>query len=189
MELVVTVASNMTVACDIRRATVDDARFFVAWRAEPSVRKYQPILQIPVEEMAAILDKRAAVPLDPSFSGKAQWVILADNQPAGWVSLTVVHRAHAAGNVGYTVSEAFRGHQLAGRALRLVCEIAFDPSGLGLERLEANCTVTNIASAKTLEYAGFRREGIARGHLIIDGARVDHYRYGRLHTDPVLSSR
>jgi RimJ/RimL family protein N-acetyltransferase len=181
---VVAVETNMSVTCSLRRATRDDAPLFVHWRAQPSVRRYQPILQLGVDEMAATLENREIDSLDSSFNGKVQWVIQADNQPAGWVSLTVVSRSHAVANAGYTISEEFRGHRLASRGLILACDIAFDPDQLAIERIEANCTVTNLASAKTLEYAGFTREGIARGHLIIDGIREDHFRYGRLMTDP-----
>lgn len=174
----------MTVRCTIRRARPDDAELLVAWRAQPSVRQYQPIMQVGVPETRRILERRGRDALDSRFDDKAMWIVEADGIPAGWVSLTVVHRQQAIGNVGYTIGEGFRGQKLAGRALRQVCDIAFAPDGLALERLEANCTVTNIASAKTLEYAGFRQEGIARGHLRIDGVRVDHFRYGRLATDP-----
>jgi ribosomal-protein-alanine N-acetyltransferase len=184
VELVVSVEQRVEVTCALRRATGDDAERFVAWRAEPSVREFQPVLQLPVEVMRQALAERAHAPLDPEFAGKVNWVILANGEPAGWVSITVVNRDHAQANAGYTISEAYRGHRLAGRALRLACEIAFDPAQLALQRIEANCTVTNIASAKTLEYAGFTQEGIARGHLIIRGERVDHFRYGRLYTDP-----
>ncbi|MEJ7838967.1 MAG: GNAT family protein [Thermomicrobiales bacterium] len=170
-------------SCSLRRATAYDAEIFVAWRAQASVRRYQPILQLSVAEMASTLGDRAQEELAPTFNGKVQWVILADDIPAGWISLTVVNRSNAIANVGYTISEEFRGHRLAGRGLILASAVAFERTGLAIERIEANCTVTNIASAKTLDYAGYTQEGIARGHLIIDGARVDHYRYGRLATD------
>jgi ribosomal-protein-alanine N-acetyltransferase len=184
MELVVTVEPIMTVECTLRRATAADAELFVAWRAQPSVRKYQPIAQLSVAQMRRVLGDRSNAPIDPSFDGKLQLVILADGEPAGWVSIAVVNRAHAYGNAGYTIAEEFRGHRLASRGLIEACELSFAKDGLALERIEANCTTSNIASARTLELAGFTREGIARGHLIIDGERVDHYRYGRLSTDP-----
>jgi RimJ/RimL family protein N-acetyltransferase len=184
MELVVALEGQMTVTCMLRRATADDAELFVAWRAQSSVRKYQPILQLSVDEMGAILDHRATDPVGPSFSNKLQLVILANDVPAGWVSIDVLNRTHAVGAAGYTISEEFRGHRLASRGLIQACELAFSPDGLALGRIEANCTVTNVASARTLELAGFTQEGIARGYLMIDDVRVDHYRYARLATDP-----
>ncbi|MBA3276111.1 MAG: GNAT family N-acetyltransferase [Chloroflexia bacterium] len=76
------------------------------------------------------------------------------------------------------MSEAFRGRGLATGAVRQVVEIAFDPHGLALDRLEANAAVENIASRRVLVKAGFREEGIAGKLLIIDGVRVDHVRFG-----------
>ena len=172
------------VSCSLRRASADDAAMFVRWRGQPSVRQYQPIVQLSVDEMAASLDHRAFEPISPTFNDKIQWVILADEVPAGWVSMTVVSRSHAIANAGYTIAEEFRGCRLAGRALIQACEIAFDRNGLAIDRIEASSAVSNVASAKTLEFAGFTREGIARGHLIINGIREDHYRYGRLASDP-----
>ena len=167
----------------LRRATGVDAAMFVAWRAQESVREFQPVLQLPVGDMRQILEERSREPISPAFSGKANWVILADDVPAGWISLTVTDRRHGNATAGYTVAEGFRGQHLAGRALILVCEMAFNEAQFGLERVEAHCTVTNSASARTLEYAGFTREGIVRGYLEIRGERIDHFRYGRLKTD------
>jgi RimJ/RimL family protein N-acetyltransferase len=184
VELVVTLEQPMTVTCTLRRATADDAELFVAWRALPSVRMYQPIVQLPVAEMRKVLASRATDPIGPSFSGKLQMVVLADGVPAGWVSIDVLNRSHAIGAARCTIGEEFRGHRLTSRALIQACELAFSPTGLALERIEANCTISNPASARTLELAGFTEEGVSRGYLIIDGVRVDHFRYGRLATDP-----
>ena len=70
-----------------------------------------------------------------------------------------------------------------GRIVAQVIPVAFDPAGLALERLEAVAAVENVASRRVLEKNGFRFEGIARGYLIIAGARVDHARYGLLRSD------
>ncbi len=51
---------------------------------------------------------------------------------------------------------------------------------LKLHRIEAGCAVENIASSKTLEKAGFKREGIKRKKLPIIGVWKDIYFYGIL---------
>jgi RimJ/RimL family protein N-acetyltransferase len=51
---------------------------------------------------------------------------------------------------------------------------------LKLHRIEAGCAVENIASSKTLEKAGFTREGIKRKKLPIRGEWKDNYFYGIL---------
>jgi ribosomal-protein-alanine N-acetyltransferase len=54
---------------------------------------------------------------------------------------------------------------------------------LKLHRIEAGCAVENIASSKTLEKAGFTREGIKRKKLPIRGEWKDNYFYGILEED------
>jgi ribosomal-protein-alanine N-acetyltransferase len=167
----------------LRSSTPADAEQLVAWRSEPSAARYQPLQALSLAALRAQLRRRSGVPLDRSFAGKAQWIVERDGVPAGWISLTVLDREHGRGAVGYTIGEAFRGQGCATAAVRQLIALAFDPTGLGLARLEAVEAVGNRASQRVLERAGFTREGCARGLLMIDGRRVDHYRYGLLRDD------
>jgi RimJ/RimL family protein N-acetyltransferase len=167
----------------LRRASVDDVPFLHALRAEPSVRTHQPIAQRPPDDLRTAIEERAADPLDATFTGKAQWVILADNAPAGWITLDVTSREHGIASIGYSLAPSFRGQGIASGALRQVVSLAFDRAGLALHRLEANVAVANVASQRVLRAAGFTREGTARGLLRINGQWIDHERYGLLFTD------
>ncbi len=133
--------------------------------------------------MRRLLAGRNEAPLDPTLASKVQWIILVNDTLAGWVSLEVTSRQNTLGSVGYTVAPDHRGRGIALEALKDVVALAFDPEVLALERLEANVAIENIASQRVLEAAGFRREGLARGLLVIDGVRVDHVRYGLLRSD------
>ncbi len=53
-------------------------------------------------------------------------------------------------------------------------------STLRLHRIEAACLPENIASMTLLEHNGFRREGLARAYLRIDGSWRDHVLYALL---------
>lgn len=169
---------NDASAVSIRRATAADAPCINRIRAEPSVRRFQPIRQYSHDRMTAILARREVLPLDREFEGKAQWVIECDGQCAGWITLDVTSREHGVASVGYSVSEAYRGRGLATGAVREVIAIAFDRNGLALDRLEATAAVENAASRRVLVKTGFREEGIAEKLLVIDGRRVDHVRFG-----------
>jgi ribosomal-protein-alanine N-acetyltransferase len=172
---------NMTIA--IRPMTGADAPAIHAIRSEPSARRFQPLRQIPFETLAATIAERASLPRDGRLEGKAQWVIDVEGQPAGWISLDVTSREHGVAGIGYTVGESFRGRGVATTATKLLVELAFDPAGLALQRLEAVAAVENLASRRVLLNAGMREEGIARGLLVIAGARIDHMRFGLLRTD------
>lgn len=173
----------MTGSVRLRRAEPNDAGFLHAIRNEPSAGRFQPLRSYSERQLRELIERRASAQLDSNLDGKAQWVILADDRPAGWVSLDVTSREHAVGAVGYTVGEAFSGRGIATRALREVVDIAFAPHQVNLERLEAVVAVGNTASRRVLENAGFTQEGIARGLLLVGGSRIDHYRYGRLRAD------
>ena len=167
----------------LRRAAPDDAPTLLAIRALPITRRHQPTIQHDLPTMERILATSAAHTLAATTSGKLTWIIEHNRIPAGWIALDVTSREHAIGAVGYTLAPAFHGQRIASRALRLLIPIAIDPDGLALERLEANVAVANPASQHVLESAGFQREGVARGLLVIHGERIDHYHYGLLRTD------
>ena len=173
----------MTVTVHLRRAEPADAAFLHAVRSEPSAARFQPLRPYSERRLRSLIERRGRASLDGNLDAKVQWVILADDRPAGWISLDVTSREHGIGAVGYTISESFQGRGIATSALRLVVDIAFAPRLLSLDRLEAVAAVENVASRRVLEHAGFVPEGIARGLLRIGGRRVDHVRYGLLRAD------
>jgi ribosomal-protein-alanine N-acetyltransferase len=66
-------------------------------------------------------------------------------------------------------------------AVNAVIPFAFGT--LKLHRVEAACIPGNAASIGLLEKTGFRREGLARQYLCIDGVWQDHLLYAKLETD------
>lgn len=74
--------------------------------------------------------------------------------------------------IGYWIGEPHAGQGYMSEALRLVIPFAFDQ--LRLHRLEAACIPSNERSIHILEKAGFRREGLLRSYLKINGMWQDH---------------
>jgi ribosomal-protein-alanine N-acetyltransferase len=164
----------------LRRARPADAELILAWRTEPSARRYQPLRPVTLDQLRQILGERAARAIGPALTGEVQWLLVAPGGPVGWFTLTVESREHGLGSVGYTIGERYRGRGYASAGLRALVSTAFSPRGADLWRLEAVAAVENAASCRVLERAGFVREGIARAYLLIDGVRVDHARYALL---------
>ena len=86
------------------------------------------------------------------------------------------------GTLGYWMGERYAGHGHMTEAVRLVSRFMFGT--LGLHRAEAACLPRNVASIRVFENRGFRREGLARRYLKINGVWQDHLLFGLLADDP-----
>jgi RimJ/RimL family protein N-acetyltransferase len=84
-------------------------------------------------------------------------------------------------SVGYWLVAAARGQGLAGHALRAVCAFAFEK--LAIPRVHLFVEPWNVASARTAEFAGFRREATLRGWERIDGEQKDADCYAQLQSE------
>lgn len=91
----------------------------------------------------------------------------------GRVTLSqVFRRSFQSCYLGYWVAEEHNGRGHATRAVELAVRYAFDD--LGLHRVQANVMTKNPRSARVLEKAGFRKEGVALRYLQIAGRWEDH---------------
>jgi ribosomal-protein-alanine N-acetyltransferase len=106
-----------------------------------------------------------------------------DGELVGGLSISNVRRGVAqAAAVGYWIGATHTGRGYMTDALRAMVPYAFDT--LGLHRLEAACLPHNDASSRVLLKAGFRREGMARRYLRINGVWQDHDLFAMLQDDP-----
>ena len=78
--------------------------------------------------------------------------------------------------VGWWLTPERWGPGIAAVAVERYVEYCFD--GLGLHRLEAGVFVSNTASARVAEKAGFILEGVSRDAYLKNGALVDRLQYG-----------
>ena len=102
---------------------------------------------------------------------------------AGGITLgNIRHGVAQSGHIGYWIGERFGNRGLMTEAVKLVSRFAFDT--LRLHRIEAACIPENARSIRVLEKAGFRREGLLRSYLRINGIWQDHYLYARIADDP-----
>jgi RimJ/RimL family protein N-acetyltransferase len=74
-------------------------------------------------------------------------------------------------NIGISLDPDARGHGYGTEAQRLIARVLFDL--YPVDRIEASTDVDNIAEQRSLEKAGFRREGVIRGAQWRAGARHD----------------
>lgn len=102
----------------------------------------------------------------------------------GGITLSNVARGMTqTATLGYWMGERFANQGYMTKAVRAIAPFAF--GALNLHRLEAACLPHNEASIRLLEKVGFRREGLARGLVCIDGRWQDHFVFALL-TDDLL---
>ena len=97
----------------------------------------------------------------------------------GGLTLGGIRRGVAqAATLGYWMGERYAGRGRMTRAVAAATRYGF--STLRLHRIEAACLPENVASMTLLERNGFRREGLARAYLRIDGGWRDQVLYALL---------
>ncbi|WP_051348616.1 GNAT family N-acetyltransferase [Peribacillus kribbensis] len=84
-------------------------------------------------------------------------------------------------STGYSIDTDLTGKGFASEALDLMITFAFQT--LKLRRMEAGVSPENPRSMRVLEKNGFRREGLMRENLLINGEWKDHYLYALLAKD------
>jgi [ribosomal protein S5]-alanine N-acetyltransferase len=165
----------------LRPATPRDAELLRQWRAETSVRRFQPLNDLPTSQLRADVASQRISELYRGQGDKFQWIIQADGQPAGWITLVVSNWEHGLAEVGYALSTGFQSRGLMTEALGLLLDDLF--ANTSIERVEARCAVENAASRRVLEKNGFRLEGHLRGYFRLRGRRIDNYLFALLRED------
>jgi ribosomal-protein-alanine N-acetyltransferase len=165
----------------LRPAIPRDADLLRQWRSEPSVRRYQPLNELPTAQLRADVASQRIADLYRGRGEKFQWIIQVDNQPAGWITLVVSNWEHGLAEVGYALSTPFQNRGVMSDALRVLLDDLF--LNTLLERIEARCATDNFGSQKVLEKSGFEREGRLRAYFKLRGRRVDNFLYSLLRED------
>jgi ribosomal-protein-alanine N-acetyltransferase len=96
---------------------------------------------------------------------------------AGWYGGVAKHWV-----IGIALLPEWRGRGIGWRAQAMLCDYLF--SHTPAQRIEAGTHPENIAEQKSLEKAGFQREGVVRAAEFRAGQWRDGYLYGRLRDDP-----
>ena len=85
-------------------------------------------------------------------------------------------------NIGIDIDPAHRRRGYGAAAQALLARYLFDT--YTIERVEASTDVENLPEQRSLEKAGFRREGVQRGAQYRAGGYHDLIVYSRLRDDP-----
>ncbi len=150
--------------------------------ADPAIRSISSVPRHYTDQVGrAFIDRqRARADEGDGYS----FVIARDDDPAtgvGSIGLWLQEIDGGRASIGYWVLEPARRRWLAAHALRAVVEFGF--GRLAIPRLHLFVEPWNVASARTAEAAGFRREATLRGWERIDGRQHDADCYALLHSE------
>src|SRR6185369_1590105 len=165
----------------LRPAAPRDADLLRQWRAETSVRRFQPLNELPTAQHRADVASQRMADLYRGRGEKFQWIIEVDGEPAGWITLVVSNWEHGLAEVGYALSTLYQSRGLMTDAVGQLLGDLF--ANTLLERVEARCAIENTGSQRVLEKNGFLREGRLKGYFKLRGKRVDNYLYALLRED------
>lgn len=171
----------------LRPAAPRDADLLRQWRSEPSVRRFQPLNELPTAQLRADVASQRMADLYRGRGEKFQWIVQVDGQPAGWITLVVSNWEHGLAEVGYALSTVFQSRGVMSEALAILLDDLFHNTLL--ERIEARCAVENIGSQRVLEKSGFDREGRLRAYFKLRGRRVDNFLYSLLREEYLVNHK
>jgi [ribosomal protein S5]-alanine N-acetyltransferase len=162
----------------LRAATPRDADQLRRWRAEPTVRRFQPLNDLSTAQLRSDVAAQRIADLYRGRGEKYQWIVEVDGDAAGWVTLVISNWEHGLAEVGYALATAFQGRGLMCPALDALLADLFCHTSI--ERVEARCAVDNHASRRVLEKCGFTQEGRLRSYFRLHGRRIDNLLYAVL---------
>jgi len=116
----------------------------------------------------------------PSGNGTHLFSVTHEGEELGTVSLT--ERPDGRGRLGWELASWSAEQGYATRAVGLLVDYAF--RAVRLDRVEALVDPAHEGDVRVATRAGLRREGVLRGHRLVDGDREDQVVLARLATDP-----
>jgi len=167
----------------LRDVTLDDADTLDAWNADPSnVGGFNDL-----GEPRGPIDREALArgPLRNERNGILIIELVEGDRPIGSIGW---HRASYgpggpsdAWNIGIELVPDARGQGYGTEAQALVARYLFEHTGVN--RVEAQTDIENVAEQRALDKAGFVREGVLRGSQFRAGAHHDLVSYSILRAD------
>jgi ribosomal-protein-alanine N-acetyltransferase len=163
----------------LRPITIKDAQGYLECHEDREAQKgFMSVPKNLDEARREIREKISAInkkkPTGESFA------IEVNGEFAGWIELNHLNKKYHEhyGNIGYCINKKFRGKGITTKAVKLIVKYAFKK--YKLRRLEGTCRTFNKASARVLEKAGFKLEGILRKNKFKDGRYLDDMIWARI---------
>ncbi len=109
------------------------------------------------------------------------WAIVYNNKVIGQIQLFNFQNSNTCVEVGFFIKREYWNRGINTSVLKEVCRFAIQT--MKIKRIEAHVHINNIGSQKTLEKAGFQKEGLLRQRFEIGKRHEDCYMYSLLYSD------
>jgi len=155
----------------LRPVRLEDAENICKYQQESEIKKN--FMCVPKNMREARKDVKAKIKdnnLDKTKRKSYNFVIDINGKAIGEIGLHDIIYGHKATSNSW-IAKPFRGKNIATEARRLLVKYAFKT--YNLKRLEANVRTFNKASARVLEKAGYKLEGILRKNKYKNGKYLD----------------
>lgn len=117
------------------------------------------------------------------FKGKREysWVVTLNGEVVGQIQLFNFTNHNTCAEVGYFIKRKYWNQGINTKVLKAVCKFGFRV--MGFERIEAIAHVDNIGSNRTLQKAGFTKEGMLRKRFYLNDKAEDGNMYAIVKED------
>ncbi len=152
------------------------------WGSDPQVVRFMPWGPNSVAQTKAYI--RLVQQLSrqrPRTKFELGVVLKSENRLIGGCGIRIQNPVFMEGDLGYVFHRSYWGKGYATEATEAVIDFGF--SQLKMHRIWATCDPPNKASARVLEKAGMKREGLLRKNVFQKGAWRDSYLYALLESD------
>jgi ribosomal-protein-alanine N-acetyltransferase len=144
----------------LREITQNDVEDFFSYYSNPEVSQYV-LSSIPQNTEEAKYELQYWINVKESNNGIYFAIAQKDsNRLIGTIGLTDYNRYHNRAEISYDLAKEFWNKGIISGAISKVIDYGFRE--MGLNRIEAQCLVYNIASHKVLEKNNFQKEGVLR---------------------------
>ena len=164
----------------LRNFIDSDLEPFLAYRNDPAVAKYQgwgiPYPREKAEAFVSSMKERAALKQD----GWIQFAIaLKDtNELIGDLGCYIKKEDIRQARIGFTIAAKHWRKGYISEVTPCLLDYLFED--MDIHRVVADCDADNVASYRTLEKLGFRREAHFIESYLVDGVYTSEYHYGLL---------
>jgi ribosomal-protein-alanine N-acetyltransferase len=162
----------------LRPWSLADAADVFAYAVDEEWARYLPVPQ-PYREDDARVFVEMHLAFDPAE--ETAWAIELEGRAVGGINLRSFHGG-LVGEIDYAIARPCWGRGLGTEVVGAVVDSAFGAMP-GLARVRSSIDPRNVASARVLEKAGLRCEGVLRSNTLLRAVLVDEAWYGILRGD------